>query len=105
MPLPHFAARHVHNALDDFVGTFRFGEDWFVANVTVGLENRGDHLILRYLDGDSAGYEMIMVPLGGRRFFDRTHGGLFHFEPAKPGAPRALIYEFGNQWRAVQVEE
>ena len=89
--------------LDRFTGTYKFGDDWFVPDVTTAVENRNDHLLLRYLDGEAAGYEMILVPLGGDLFFDRTHGGLFRFE-AESETPGTLVYEFGNEWRATRVD-
>ena len=91
--------------LDPFAGTYAFGDDWYVGAVTVIVENRTDHLAVVYLDGDNAGYELVLVSLGGRRFFDRTHGGMVRFEPgAAPNDRLRLVYSYGSEKVAEPIE-
>lgn len=90
--------------LERFTGDYAFGEDWFVGAVTGRVANKGDHLTVVYLEGESAGYEFPLVPLGEAVFFDRKHGGTVRFEREKARAPWTLVYHFGRDWRASRLK-
>ncbi|HMB69457.1 MAG TPA: hypothetical protein VKU85_09095, partial [bacterium] len=83
--------------LDRFTGRYQFGDDWFAGRTLARVENRRDHLVVVYLDGSNEGYEFLLVPLGGNRFFDRTHGGTVRFEGRPEGGRPALVYVFGSE--------
>ena len=89
--------------LERFTGDYAFGEDWFAGAVTGRLENKGDHLRVVYLEGEHAGYDFPLVPLGETVFFDRRHGGTVRFERENAAAPWTLVYHFGRDWRALRL--
>jgi len=90
--------------LDRFTGEYAFGDDWFVGAVMTRIENNGDHLRLVYLDGNNAGYDFPLVPLGEALFFDRKHGGMVRFEREGVNSPWTLVYNHGRDWRATPVD-
>lgn len=63
------------NQLKRYAGTFRFGEDFFVKNVVVRVQPRGDHLDLVYPSQTVA-----LLPIAGGRFFDRNYWSFVRFE-------------------------
>ncbi len=91
--------------LADYAGLYRFGEDWYVGEVTVKVDNRGDHLAVVYQSGKNIGYEFLLVPMGSRRFFDRTHGGIVRFEEMQGGTSYRLDYVYGSTRTALPIDQ
>jgi CubicO group peptidase (beta-lactamase class C family) len=87
-----------------FVGNYQFGEDWYVGEVAVKVEDRVDHLAVVYTNGKNIGYEFLLVPMGPGRFFDRTHGGIVRFEPIEETASYRLLYEYGSTKIALPID-
>jgi len=90
--------------LSDFTGDYQFGEDWYVGEVTAKVENREDHLAVVYKNGKNTGYEFLLVPMGSRTFFDRTHGGIVRFEPIRGTTSYRLVYEYGSTKIALPID-
>jgi CubicO group peptidase (beta-lactamase class C family) len=83
-------------SLEEFVGEYQFGDDWYVGAVKIRVENRNSHLAVVYLDGDYTGYELLLVPMGPGRFFDRTHGAIVRFEMIPETNVYQMAYEYGS---------
>jgi hypothetical protein len=90
--------------LDDFVGDYQFGEDWYVGEVTAKVENREDHLTVVYKNGKNIGYKFLLVPMGSHTFFDRTHGGIVQFEPMQGKKSYRLVYKYGSEKIAIPID-
>jgi len=90
--------------LGDFAGDYQFGEDWYVGEVTAKVESRKDHLAVVYKNGKNTGYEFLLVPMGSRTFFDRTHGGIVRFEPIQGTTSYRLVYEYGSTKIALPID-
>ena len=90
--------------LGDFVGDYRFGEDWYVGEVTARVENRGDHLAVVYKSGKNVGYEFLLVSMGSGVFFDRTHGGIVRFEAIEGKTSYRLVYEYRSTKIALPID-
>src|SRR6266480_4596215 len=72
---------HVNGAdLKRFVGTFRFGDDYFVKNAVVRVEPQMDHLDLNY---PATGFSIALIPIEGDRFFDRNFWSFVRFDGDK----------------------
>jgi hypothetical protein len=68
------------NELKRYAGTFQFGDDYFVKNAIVRVEPKADHLDLAY---PATNFTIALVPIDGKRFFDRNFWSFVRFEGDK----------------------
>jgi len=81
-----------------YVGRYRFGQDFsFSPGAPAEVRRDGRWLVLEVGGGGRTSY---LIPLGGGRFLDRAYGGIVRFVTDGAGLATALVWNFGQDFRA-----
>lgn len=94
---------HVASISKSFTGHYQFGEDFTYNPGMVGVVKReGDGLVL--ISGDRGGASYL-IPQREDGFLDRLYGGIVSFVKDSHGNVTHLIWNFGQDYKAVRIKD
>jgi hypothetical protein len=99
--VPRFEKTSLADAstLDDYVGSYKFGPDFFAPNGTYNVERKNADLLLT-----APGTTSALVPLADSQFLDRPFWSKIRFEKDANGRVTHLTWIYGGQeYRATRV--
>lgn len=101
---PLLPARHVPvdpGVLAIAPGKYQFGQDFYSPSMTASLRRDGSDVWMETSSGDS----IYLIPTGSNTWVDRAYGGVIRIEPGTGNQPKSLVWTFGKDFRAIEVNQ